>query len=63
MFAEIVKNGQHPRQYADTFILLEQLGHRLDSECDKLYTEAAGKGMEGREITDYIEEKIDVANV
>ena len=63
VFAEIVKNGQHPRQYADTFILLEQLGHRLDSECDKLYTEAAGKGMEGREITDYIEEKIDVANV
>ncbi len=63
IFDSIVKEGQHPRQYADTFILLEQLGHYLDMESDRLYKEAKGKGLDGREITRYIEEYIDMANV
>ena len=32
IFDSIVATGQHPRLYADTFILLEQLGHALDRE-------------------------------
>lgn len=63
IFHSIVDSGQHPRQYADTFILLEQLGHRLDMESDRLYKEAKDKGLQGQAITRYIEEYIDIANV
>ena len=63
IFPSIVDSGQHPRQYADTFILLEQLGHRLDLESDRLYKEAKDKGLQGQAITRYIEEYIDIANV
>ena len=30
IFADITAAGQHPRKYADTYIMLEQVGHRLD---------------------------------
>lgn len=63
IFNKIVADGQHPRQYADTFILLEQLGHRLDRECDRLYDEAVSKGLSGRDATRYIEDRIDMARV
>lgn len=32
VFNHIVAEGQHPRRYADTFILLEQLGNLLDQK-------------------------------
>ena len=36
IFARITAIGQHPRKYADTYIMLEQVGHRLDREVDYL---------------------------
>ena len=63
IFNQIVESGQHPREYADTFILLEQLGHRLDRESERLFQEATEKGLKGQQITRYIEDKIDMANV
>lgn len=63
IFDEIVSKGQHPRIYSDTYIMLEQVGHRLDRESERLYAEAIGKGLTGLEVTDYIEEQIDVNNV
>ncbi len=63
IFDEIVSKGQHPRIYSDTYIMLEQVGHRLDRESERLYAEAVGKGLTGLEVTDYIEEHIDVNNV
>ncbi|MDD4760283.1 MAG: amidophosphoribosyltransferase, partial [Bacteroidaceae bacterium] len=63
IFNQIVDCGQHPREYADTFILLEQLGHRLDRESERLFQEATEKGLEGQKITRYIEENLDMANV
>lgn len=36
VFDNIVADGQHPRRYADTFILLEQLGNLLDHHPDCL---------------------------
>jgi len=63
IFDHIVKNGQHPRAYSDTYILLEQIGHRLDMESQRLYNEGESKGLTGQEITQYIEDNIDMANV
>ena len=35
IFADITEAGQHPRKYADTYIMLEQVGHRLDREVER----------------------------
>lgn len=63
VFANITSTGQHPRIFSDTYIMLELLGHRLDRESERVYAEATGLGLKGRDITDFIEEHIDVANV
>ena len=63
IFAEIARTGQHPRMFADTYILLEQLGHRLDRESERLFEQARAQGLEELDITEYIEEHIDLANV
>ena len=63
VFAEITAKGQHPRIYSDTYIMLEQVGHRLDRESERLYAEAVAHGMQGADITRHIEEHIDVDNV
>ena len=63
IFKNIARNGQHPRMVSDTYILLEQLGHRLDRESERLFVEAQQKGLEGCDITQYIEQHIDMAHV
>lgn len=63
VFASITAQGQHPRIYSDTYIMLEQVGHRLDRECERLYAEAVSRGLEGTAVTEYIEERVDVNNV
>lgn len=63
VFQYISERGQHPRQKSDTFILLEQLGHRLDREVDRLYQLKYEEGLCGLELTHAIESEIDMANV
>ncbi|MBB3894814.1 amidophosphoribosyltransferase [Bacteroides pyogenes] len=63
IFARITAIGQHPRQYADTYIMLEQVGHRLDREVERVFNLAEAEGLTGMDITHYIEEHIDLANV
>lgn len=63
IFGAIATKGQHPRMMSDTYILLEQLGHRLDRESERCYVEAKSKGLKNTDITRYIEENIDVANI
>lgn len=63
VFAEITKRGQHPRIYSDTYILLEQIGHRLDRESERLFVEAQERGLSGCDITNYIEDNIHLENV
>ena len=64
IFQEIVNNGQHPRRYADTFILLERSGQSLDNESERLFQETSEEnGMSERDVTRYIEYKIDMADV
>ena len=63
IFAKVVSEGQHPRLYSDTFMLLEQLGHSLDHECGRLYDEYKSQGYQGLAITEKIEANIDLMNV
>lgn len=63
IFKEITAIGQHPRKYADTYIMLEQMGHRLDREVERLYQKFESEGLKGMDITHAIEENVDLANV
>ena len=63
IFHAIAVKGQHPRMVSDTYILLEQLGHRLDRESERCYVEAQRLGLENTAVTAYIEDNIDPANV
>ena len=51
IFEHIVSEGQHPRNYADTFIILEQIGHALDIENQRLYDQFKQEGLRGIELT------------
>jgi amidophosphoribosyltransferase len=63
IFQEITSTGQHPRQYADTYIVLEQLGHRLDREVEHLFRKYETEGLNSLDITHAIEANIDLTNV
>lgn len=63
IFANITAYGQHPRKYADTYIMLEQVGHRLDREVERLFQECSNEGLKGMDITKAIEDRIDLVNV
>lgn len=63
IFDVIAVKGQHPRMVSDTYILLEQLGHRLDRESERCFEEAKAKELENTDITRYIEDHINLSNV
>ena len=63
IFKEITAIGQHPRKYADTYIMLEQMGHRLDREVERLYRKYEEAGLRGMDITHAIEGHMDLSNV
>ena len=63
VFAHLKSLGQHPRINSDTYVLLEQLGHRLDRESERVYAEAKSEGLTGMAVTQYIEQHINVANI
>lgn len=63
IFESIAVKGQHPRMVSDTFLLLEQLGHRLDRESERRFKQALSAGLQDKEITDFIERNIDVSSV
>lgn len=63
VFSFLTAQGQSPRIYGDSYITLELMGHRLDREVERLYQEARGKGLEGTDITRYIDGHVEMANV
>ena len=63
VFQLLVKQGQSPRIYGDSYITLELMGHRLDRETERLFREAEDQGLQDTDITHYIEDNISMANV
>ncbi len=63
VFSKVVEEGQHPRIYSDTVILLEQIGYYLDKENQRLYDKFKAEGFDGVALTNKIEDNIDIANV
>lgn len=63
VFNYIVAHGQHPRNYADTFIMLEQIGGELDKENQRLYDRFREEGFTGLDLTHKIEDSVDIEYV
>ncbi|MCR5130842.1 MAG: amidophosphoribosyltransferase [Prevotella sp.] len=63
IFQKIVRQGQCPRIYSDSYIMLELMGHRLDREVERNFTAAQAMELENTDITQYIEEHVKMSNV
>ena len=63
VFQFLTAQGQSPRIFGDSYITLELMGHRLDREVERLYVEAKNNGLEGTDITNYIDNNVEMANV
>ena len=63
VFRFLTSQGQSPRVYGDSYITLELMGHRLDREVERLFAEAKAQGLEGLDITRYIDDNVSMANV
>ena len=63
VFRFLTEQGQSPRIYGDSYITLELMGHRLDREVERLYALAKEQGLRGKDITDYIDNHVEMANV
>lgn len=61
LFNDLVKEGQHPRDHADTFVLLESLGHYLDREVQFQFDKyGKDKTVKGSELNNLIEGNLDI---
>ena len=63
VFKKLTLQGQHPRIYSDTYILLELMGHRLDREVERNFIAAQKLGLKNRDITKFIEDNVKMSNV
>ena len=63
LLEELVELGQHPKEFTDTVTVMEKIGHFLEEEVAKLYTEAKDKGFNKKDASPYIEENLDLKNV
>ncbi len=60
MFEQLLSEGQHPRDYADNFVMLESMGHHLDREVQYQYDKIDHNGKSGYEVSNIIEENLDI---
>ena len=63
VFRFLTAQGQSPRILGDSYITLELMGHRLDREVERLYSIARELGLEGIEITRFIDSHVKMGNV
>ena len=63
LFDSLVELGQHPKEMADTVTVMEKIGHFLDEEVIDLYLECKNNGLNKRESSSVIAEKLDIAKI
>ena len=63
IFQKLTLQGQVPRAYSDSYIMLEFMGHRLDREVERNFRDAQALGLTNQAITEYIEEHVLMSNV
>lgn len=63
LFDRVVAEGQHPRLYSDTFIVLEQLGNALDEEHSRLWRQYSGLISDGRLLEEKVADNLDIVSM
>ena len=63
IFDKITRQGQCPRIYSDSYIMLELMGHRLDREVERNFIAAQAMELTDTDITHYIEDHVKMSNV
>ena len=63
IYHDVMESGQHPRKYADTYLMLEEVGFRLDKEVERLYKNFNDDIRTGKQVTELIESHMQMENV
>ncbi len=63
IFNHLIEIGQNPVDFSDTITILENVGHFLDNEVERLYRSYKEKGYTKRDISPIIEKELDLAGV
>jgi len=63
VFSSLVELGQNPVDFSDTVTILENIGHRLDKENERLFRKYKDEGFSKKQITPLIEKNLDVASI
>ncbi len=63
IFDILTRQGQSPRIYSDSYIMLEHMGHRLDREVERNFIAAKALELQDTDITRYIEDNVKMSNV
>jgi amidophosphoribosyltransferase len=63
IFNHLLDIGQSPVDFSDTITVLENIGHFLDEEVERLYRRCKDQGLSKREISPIIEKDLELAGV
>ncbi len=63
LFQNLIELGQHPKEMADTVTVMEKIGHFLDKEVMQLYQECKDMGLNKREASPVIADRLDIAKI
>jgi amidophosphoribosyltransferase len=63
VFSSLVELGQNPVDFSDTVTILENIGHRLDEENERLFRKFKDEGFSKKEISPMIEKDLDVSSI
>jgi amidophosphoribosyltransferase len=63
VFQHLIDIGQNPVDFSDTVTILENVGHFLDEENERLYRQFKSEGYTKKEITPLIEKELDIAGI
>jgi amidophosphoribosyltransferase len=63
VFSSLVELGQNPVDFSDTVTILENVGHRLDEENERLFRKFKDEGYSKKEISPLIERDLDLTSV
>ena len=63
VFSSLVELGQNPVDFSDTVTILENIGHRLDEENERLFRKFKAEGFSKKEISPMIEKNLDVTSI
>lgn len=63
VFSSLVELGQNPVDFSDTVTILENVGHRLDEENERLFRKFKDEGFSKKEISPLIEKNLDVTSI